>query len=312
MALVIALASCAGPGPGPYTGAPPGLVRRGENRNEIAYAERAAAEKRKLFRKINADRAGFGVPPVAYDLLAAKVGDDFCLDAATGRFFGHWDLEGRPPYLRWALAGGVDYHGQNAGSVSRKGWDVTASEVAVLLLESHARMMAETPPNDGHRRAILDPNWTHVGIGVAFMGGEFRMTEEFVRRVAEWVELPAGPLPSGAEAILRAQLPGDWSLGALEIAFEPPPVPLSVEEVTRRSTYALPRGFRTLHPVLPPNVRYTDGSAGEFPVSGGRMEARFKLSRGPGSYWAVLFAGKGPSAAGRPLTPVLAARVEAK
>ena len=28
-------------------------------------------------------------------------------------------------------------------------------------------MMAEKPPDDGHRRAILDPLWTHVGIGVA-------------------------------------------------------------------------------------------------------------------------------------------------
>ena len=44
-------------------------------------------------------------------------------------------------------------------------------------------MMAEKPPDDGHRQAILDPLWTHVGIGVALEGGEFRMTEEFTRHV---------------------------------------------------------------------------------------------------------------------------------
>ena len=55
-----------------------------------------------------------------------------------------------------------------------------------LALEGEAAMMAEKPPDDGHRRTILDPGVTHVGVGWAQGGGEFRMAEEFMtRRLAE-------------------------------------------------------------------------------------------------------------------------------
>ncbi len=309
--LAILLSGCGG-GPGPTRTAPPGFVRYGAERDRIDYPEREPAAKKALFRRINADRQAAGVPPLAYDLLAAKVGDDFCLEAAKERFTGHWDLAGRPPYLRWALAGGVDFHGQNVGGVSRRGWDVTEKEIATLLLGSHRSMMEERPPADGHRRAILDPNWTHVGIGVAWVGGEFRMTEEFVRRVAEWVEVPAGPARAGSTVPFRAKLPSGWSAGVLEAAFEPPPSPLTREEINARSRYGYPAGFLKLFPQLPPRVLYPDGGRGDFAVSDGRIEASIPLSKGAGSYYVLLYAGKGQPSPGRTLSPVLAARIAAR
>jgi uncharacterized protein YkwD len=311
-AAALAIAACGRPAPTPSPPAPPGWVRLGPDRDEIAYEERSPAAKKKLLRKINADREAHGAPPLAYDLLAAKVGDAFCRDAAAGGFLGHWDLAGRPPYLRWALAGGVDLHAQNAGAVSRGGWEVAEAEIGALLLDSHARMMAERPPDDGHRRAILDPKWTHVGIGVAWQGGEFRMTEEFVRRVAEWVELPAGPVPAGGSATIRVRLPDGWAAGLIEVAHDPPPVPMTAAEIGRRTSYALPRGFVSLRPVLAPPMRYRDGIPGEFTEERGRLEARIPLTVGPGSYYAVLFAEKGPVAAGATLWPVAVVRIEAR
>jgi Uncharacterized protein with SCP/PR1 domains len=145
---------------------------------------------------INRERAEHGAPPLAYDLLGAKVGDEFCEVAARDRTTGHWDLAGRAPYLRWALAGGIDHHAQNFAAESRTGFEFTESP-AELLLRMHAEFMAEKPPNDGHRRTVLDPIWTHVGIGFALVGGEMRMTEEYSRRVLEWAELPAGPVKAG-------------------------------------------------------------------------------------------------------------------
>ena len=40
-------------------------------------------------------------------------------------------------------------------------------------------------------RTILDPYATHVGIGVAWEGGEFRITQEFIRRYVDWIASPA-------------------------------------------------------------------------------------------------------------------------
>lgn len=307
--LAILLAAGCGVRPETYQPPLPGLRRLGPDRDEIAYTEPAAAAKRKLLRRINSDREAGGLTRLGYDLLAAKVGDEFCAGAARGRFMGHWDLEGRPPYLRWALAGGVDSHGENAASVTRTGWAVREEEIAALLLDSHARMMSERPPEDGHRRAILDPKWTHVGIGVAWEGGEFRMTEEFVRRVAEWVEIPSGPVPAGSAATIRVQLPADWAVGSIEVAFDPEPVPLTREEINRRGAYGLPPPFRSLLPLLQGGFHYAGGGLGDFPVVAGRIEARIPVDRGPGSYYAILFAEPGPLPAGGTYAPILAARI---
>ena len=66
--------------------------------------------------------------------------------SARTRSTGHWDTAGQPPYLRWGLAGAVDYHAENFGSFTRVGQNVEEGEVPALLLDAHARMMAERPP----------------------------------------------------------------------------------------------------------------------------------------------------------------------
>ncbi|HSB36813.1 MAG TPA: hypothetical protein VLH41_08035, partial [Thermoanaerobaculia bacterium] len=249
--------------------------------------------------------------PLAYDLVGAKAGDAFCQDAASRAFIGHWDLEGRSPYLRWAIAGGVDYHGENVSSVSWTGRTVKASEIEEMLLAAHARMMAETPPDDGHRRAILDPAWTHVGFGVGWAGGEFRMTEEFSRRVSEWVDLPAGPVRSGGSAPFGMKLPQGWNPGVIDVCFESAPSPLSRAEIARRGSYAYPKATTELRPLLVGPYRYGDGSAGQFETTGGRISVAIPLSRGPGHYWVLVYAGEG-SIHGRSLSPAVAGLIVAE
>ncbi len=287
------------------------LVRYGPDRDRIAYRERAPEEKKKLLARLNEERHARGLQPLTYDLLAAKVGDAFCQDAAANSYSGHWDLEGRPPYLRWALAGGIDYHAENVSSFSRTGSPITPSEIERLLLEAHARMMGERPPDDGHRRAILDPNWTHVGFGVGWADGEFRMTEEFSRRVAEWVEVPAGPVRPAGTALFAAKLPAGWTAGVIEVAYARTPTPLSREEIRRRGSYGYPKAVALLRPLLSGSYRYPDGSQGQYDAAGGRITASLPLAEGAGHYWVLLYAGEG-NASGRPMSPVIAALVVAE
>jgi hypothetical protein len=223
---------------------------------------------------------------------------------------GHWDLAGRAPYDRYADAGGVDWHGENFSGTSRKGGALHPSELVGLLLDAHGRMMAEKPPNDGHRRAVLDPLWTHVGIGVALEGGEFRMTEEFTRHVALWVEAPAGRVHAGREVPVRVQLPKGFTLGALEIAHERFPRPLTAREIRKHGAYAYPHASRTLLPRLEHGFLYEDGTAGEVAVSDGLVRATINLDSGAGNYWVLVFADRG-AIAGRSLSPVAAIRISA-
>lgn len=272
------------------------------------YSERVPAAKAELLRILNGERAAHGAPPLAYDLLGAKVGDEFCEDAARNRTSGHWDLAGRPPYLRWALAGGVDHHAQNFASESRRGFEFTEPP-AELMKKAHAAFMSETPPNDGHRRTVLDPIWTHVGFGFSIVGGEMRMTEEFSRRVLEWVELPSGPVKAGKGALVALKLPRGWNVGAVDVVHEGFPRPMGRAEIASRGSYGLPPGYRTLHPYPPAGTRWKSGELGDFrSTTGGRIELAVPLERGPGYYYVLVFASEG-TAAGKTLFPVAAPMV---
>jgi len=296
----------------PLAGAPDAEPRRVVmSRLAPDYAERVPSAKAELLAVINEERKAAGAPPLSYDLLGAKVGDEFCEDAARNRTTGHWDLAGRAPYLRWALAGGIDHHAQNFAAESRKGFGY--SEPADELLKSaHARFMAERPPADGHRKTVLDPIWTHVGIGFAIVGGEMRMTEEYSRRVLEWVELPAGAVKAGKGAFVALKLPRGWSVGAIEVAWEAFPRTMSRAAIAERGTYGLPPSSRTLHPYPPAGTRWESGEKGDFSsVSGGRVEVSVPLDRGPGHYFLVVFAAEGP-AQGRKLYPVAAPMLTAE
>jgi hypothetical protein len=285
-------------------------VRRGPDRAAPSYAERFPEAKARLLARLNGERRAAGARPVAYDLLAARVGDAFCLDSARTRSAGHWDTAGRPPYLRWGLAGGVDYHAENFGSITRTGANVEETEVPALLLHAHAEMMAEVPPGDGHRRTVLDPEWTHVGIGAAALGGEFRMTEEFSRHVVEWAEVPAEPLPAGARASFAVKLPARWVLASIEVAFEAPARPMSREEIARRGAYAYPRASQSFLARAPGYTQYPDGSRGEIDLVRGVVRADIPLLSGPGNYYVFVYAAPG-SVAGRMLSPLTAALIQA-
>jgi uncharacterized protein YkwD len=291
--------------------APVPVVRRGADRAAPPYAERFPEAKARLLARLNEERRAAGAPPVAYDLLAARVGDAFCLDAARTRSSGHWDVAGRPPYLRWGLAGGVDYHAENFGSLTRTGANVEEAEVPAFLLDAHARMMAEVPPGDGHRRTILDPEWTHVGIGAAFVGGEFRMAEEFSRHVAEWVEVPTEPLPAGARAPFAVKLPAGWALAAIEVGFEAPARPMSREEIARRKAYAYPGASQSLLARAPASGQYQDGSRGEIGLVRGVARADIPLLSGAGNYYVFVYAAPG-KALERTLSPLTAALIQAR
>jgi uncharacterized protein YkwD len=304
------LATACAPACALRTEAPVPITRHGADRAAATYSERFPEAKARLLATLNEERRAADATPLAYDPLAASVGDAFCLDSAEARSSGHWDLAGRPPYLRWGLAGGVDYHGENFSSLTRIGAVVEEAEVTRLLLDAHAQMMAEVPPDDGHRRTVLEPTWTHVGIGAAVVGNEFRMVEEFSRHVVEWVEIPAGPLPAGGRAPFSVKLPSGWALASIEVGFEAPARPLSREEARRRGAYAYPSASQHFLARAPVNTQYPDGSRGEVSLVRGVARIDIPLLSGPGNYYVFVFAAPG-SAHGRTLSPLTSALIQA-
>lgn len=309
MLAALALAACVALAPAPAAPAK-GMVRYGPDRASIPYAEKHAAAKAALLAKINTERKAAGLRALAYDLLAAKVGDEFCEDAAVRGTNGHWDTRGRAPYQRWGEAGGVDYHSENFSAHSRFG-EPFGEPVESLLLSSHASMMAERPPNDGHRRTVLDPIWTHVGIGASRIGGEFRMTEEYSREVAEWVDAPAGVQAAGTTVRVTVKLPRAFTAGPVEVAYEKRPSPLSPAQIARRGGYGYPQTIRRLFPKLGAGAVWEGGGHGDFDVTAGRADVKVALDAGAGNYYILLYAGEG-EISGKRLSPATAVLIRAE
>ena len=135
---------------------------------------------------INKSRERFKGKPVKLDILASRVANMQCKEAAEGGFKGHWNMRGEKPYHRYAFAGGKDHITENAAATWIKGgsFDGKPETHAKLMADLHSEFMAEKAPRDGHKRTIIQKDHTHVGIGCYMNLAQFRYYEEFVDRYA--------------------------------------------------------------------------------------------------------------------------------
>ncbi len=125
---------------------------------------------------INEARAGAGAPLVVADPLAAQLAKQHAEDMLANDYFSHWDMAGVKPTRRYNLAGGYHalseniYFAMNGPSNTQ---DMLGKAMQVLMA------------SEGHRRTILDPAHTHVGIGLALGrgGSAFYFDQEFITRV---------------------------------------------------------------------------------------------------------------------------------
>src|SRR5256886_1234449 len=250
--------------------------------------------REEFLRLINRDRKQFGLPAVQLDALASAVADAYCQDQIRNGTTGHFTTDGQAPYMRYAFAGGNDGVSENAAAWSAN-YNFSDRALYEMMRKSEVEMMREVAPHDGHRRTILDPFATHVGIGLAWDRGEFRLTQEFVRRYVEW----SRPLPRTAYAgdqILCSGRPAKgYAVGAITVHHEPLPQPMAAVTANAIKSYALPNARREYLPRLkgtytryvPGGIEevreeYSDGRRGDFQVAAdGRFAFAIPLPDGP-------------------------------
>jgi hypothetical protein len=103
-------------------------------------------------------------------------------------------------------------------------------------------------PNDGHKKTMLDPYATHVGIGLAWEGGEFRLVQEFVRRYVDWTrELPRHAHVDQTVSFSGAPVHG-VSVEGITVHHEPLPQPIAATTASAISSYSLPEKRREYSP----------------------------------------------------------------
>ena len=150
------------------------------------------------------------MPPVELDDLATEVATKHAVDLVTNDFIGHWGTDGLKPYHRYAAAGGTHATEENVSAVDGT-WSTKAKDLKLETAYLHVRLYQEKPPYDGHRRTILRPQHTHVGIGLAVQSLRLRMVELFV---AKYVDVQ----PIKCEAKPGAQLSANYAVPAATVA----------------------------------------------------------------------------------------------
>jgi len=247
------------------------------------------ALREEFLRLINRDRHQFGLQPVQIDALASAVADAYCREQIRNGTTGHFTIDGEAPYMRYSFAGGNDGLSENAVAWSAN-YGFSDRALYEMVRRSEDAMMREVAPDDGHRRTILDPYATDVGIGLAWERGEFRLTQEFVRHYIDWKrELPR--TAGISDQILCSGVPRrGYDIDAITVHHEPLPQPIAAVTANAIDSYGLPRARRQYSPRLRFGEQYIDGSRGDFAVSkDGSFAFVVPFPDGPGVYTVVVW-----------------------
>ncbi|MCM2314249.1 MAG: CAP domain-containing protein [Thermoanaerobaculia bacterium] len=259
----------------------------------------AATIKAMMLATINEQRHAFGLPPLRLDPLASSVGDALCRRQVYDRSVGHISTDGLSPFHRYSFAGGLDGITENTAAWS-KDTPYTETEIEGLVAESMRAMLAEAPPRDGHRRAILDPRATHVGLGFAWRGGEVRVAHEFVRRYLRWTVPPPREIRPGEKATCAARPVRGWEIAAISVHFEPMPKPLSRTRASAIESYELPSTRSDFAPRRAgpgseiARIARAGTAGGELTVApDGSFTFAIPFAHGPGVYTLVAWVSNG-------------------
>jgi uncharacterized protein YkwD len=269
---------CAPPGPAPVVrpNAPVGLD----------------AAREYLLAIVNRDRKAEGLAPVVIDETANRAGQGHAEDMARFGYTAHWGTDGSVPEQRYTEAGGEHLVFENAAcffDAERRELDPDPHFSAESLDRIQKAFMDEVPPNDGHRKNILNPRHTHVGFGVARPVGIDQpcLTHEFVDHYGEYSTLPKHAR-RGQKLEISGEVKAPVVFGGVGIAHDPRPRPISPSELNQTSTYRMPTPYATFFPpgfVTPKPVKF----------DGKHFSLDLTLSRGPGRY-SVSIWGRFPGA----------------
>ena len=243
---------------------------------------------------VNRDRAAHGLRPVSLDLPASLLADRFCEEQIRDSIAGHYSLDGVAPYMRYPWGGTLDMLRENVAAWSAN-YPFETAALPDLIGRSHRTMMEEIAPNDGHRRAILDPLATHMGFGLSWRGGELRFAQVFLRRAIHWNgSVPQSVATTSPPPVIRGRPHPGHVLEGVSMHWEPLPGRLSRSEIAARDDYRLPSSRKDYTPFSPtrqsPMAAAAKQAAAELEVAGdGSFRFQPRLDRGPGVYTTVFW-----------------------
>lgn len=123
-----------------------------------------SAQEQQMVNLVNNERAKAGLKPLAVDTKLSQMARVKSQDMADNNYFSHTSPTYGSPFDMMKKFG-ISYR--------------TAGENIALnssVEKAHTALMN----SEGHRANILNPNFTHIGIGIVSKGGSLYFTQEFI------------------------------------------------------------------------------------------------------------------------------------
>ncbi len=240
---------------------------------------------------INRDRARQGLPPLALDAIACSAAQRHSDEMARWSYVSHRDLKGRKPDERYCEAGGCGAVFENVYTNHKNpymGYGSTLCASRLLprreIEQAEAWFFNQQAPFDRHRRNILDPHHSQVGIGISMAadrrwGMRITVAQEFVRSAVEIAQSPA-QLDPGRKGRISGRLQPGKSLAAIQICREGLPFPMTPNQLNATGSYDLP-GY-TVGSYVPS----TPGYHSPLTVSKTRASEEFSMELAADRRWA--------------------------
>jgi hypothetical protein len=207
--------------------------------------------RKNILEMINEERDVAKVQPVALDDLATAVATKHAVDLVTKEFTSHWGSDGLKPYHRYSFAGGTAATEENVSSADNT-WSLKAKDLKQDTAYLHVRLYQEKPPYDGHRKTILAPQHTHVGLVIVVQVLRLRLVELFVAKYVEIRPIKQAAKPGASLPFTGKMLRRGYSLHHVEVFYEPLPVRPELSWLRQPRPYGLPNESRVLRPKVPP------------------------------------------------------------
>ena len=212
-----------------------------------------AESERQFLEKVNAERETLGIAPLTVRAEMLPAARYHSLDMAINRFFSHATDNQRThadrlsAFDRTLLAQGsaeniaqfgpATCYNQRQEAVpcsNVPGFEPVSADYVVDDL--HQKLM-ESP---GHRRNILDPEMTHIVIGVARQESAYFVTQVFAKHAGDLTTPAPLTIEAGDQLSLTASLPG-WTVSNFALYVDDAPLDLEQGEIPEdmSGTYSL-------------------------------------------------------------------------
>jgi hypothetical protein len=222
--------------------------------------------KLRLVEEINHDRRAGGLRPVEFSDELSMAADAHCREMLNENYTSHWNRAGWKPYMRYSAAGVRDFTEENIFSLWRTNLDTSEASLWKEMLGGHRGFLTERPPYDGHRRSLLSPRPTHVGIGLAFDAQGMRLIEVFSARYAQLEPLPQRVTLRDTLSVTGRVADRNLRLFGVAIYYEPLPRPMASLDLRKTHSYSLPEEHQ-MERLWHGEAQYIDGSQGSILVN---------------------------------------------